>query len=284
MAVILGILFITASPQSTRDSLIDKITGKKPTSDIIELIFFIEGKQKIIHLTKDKLLFNVDISYDKNQNPEYVNVSLKPELLDYYKQIGFSKPSDDTVFVYPLFTQAAYGNQGFYSYYNKKCGPECLTVPIPSKFVPTYASSVTSTIVLSLLNYTQITDVDVDKNPDILKKYNKVIILHNEYVTKKEFDAITNHPHVLYLFPNALYAEVKTDYKNNTISLVKGHGYPDSSILNGFNWKFDNTNLEYDINCDNMTFTKIPNGTMLNCYPAYRAIFDRSYLEAIKTS
>src|SRR3989449_635908 len=126
--------------------------------------------------------------------------------------------------------------------------------------------------------------ITYDKNTNILKKYHKVIVLHNEYVTKREFDAITSHPNVIYLFPNALYAEVRTDYSNSTFTLIRGHGYPIPSIANGFDWKFDNSNLEYDVNCENMTFTIIPNGKMLTCYPAYRSLFDKAFLEAIKES
>ncbi|SMH72213.1 hypothetical protein [Candidatus Nitrosotalea okcheonensis] len=36
--------------------------------------------------------------------------------------------------------------------------------------------------------------------------------MHNEYVTKKEFDAITSHPDVIFLYPDALYAQVRTNY------------------------------------------------------------------------
>ena len=65
-------------------------------------------------------------------------------------------------------------------------------------------------------------DEDVDKNPDILKQYKRIIVLHNEYVTKKEFDAITSHPDVVFLYPNALYAQVEANYTSNTITLVHG--------------------------------------------------------------
>ena len=127
-----------------------------------------------------------------------------------------------------------------------------------------------------------ITDIDIDKNPDILKKYDKVIMLHNEYVTKKEFDAITSHPNVLYLYADALHAEVKTDYDKNTITLVRGHGYPQPKIINGFDWKYDNSKYEYDIQCDNWTIQQIPNGKMVNCYPSYRLYYDESLWKLIK--
>ena len=69
--------------------------------------------------------------------------------------------------------------------------------------------------------------MSIDKNPDMLKKYDKVIMLHNEYVTRNMFDAITNHPNVIYLYPNALYAEIEVDYENNLMTLIRGHGYPE---------------------------------------------------------
>ena len=64
------------------------------------------------------------------------------------------------------------------------------------------------------------------------------------------FNAIINHPHVIYLYPNALYAEIEVDYEKNEITLIRGHGYPESTIGNGFDWEFDNTHpYEYDENC-----------------------------------
>lgn len=210
------------------------------------------------------------------------SMELKPELMDLYKQIGFSTKSQNVVFVYPVFTQAAYGSHGFYDYYNKNCDSKCLTVNIPSSFNGTYSSSIVAAITLNLLNYSFVTDVDVDKNPEILQKYGTIIILHNEYVTKNEFNAITQHPHVIYLYPNALYAEVKPNYENDTIMLVRGHGYPQPEIENGFNWKNDNTKFEYDLKCENWNFTDIDNGKMLNCYPDYALMYDKSLLNTLK--
>ena len=93
-------------------------------------------------------------------------------------------------------------------------------------------------------------------------------MLHNEYVTRTMFDAITSHPSVVYLYPNALYAEIEVDYDNNTITLIRGHNYPEQEIANGFDWEFDNTHpYEYDNNCSQMEFYKIDNGWMTNCYP-----------------
>ncbi len=171
---------------------------------------------------------------------------------------------DKTIVVYPIFTATAYSEPGFYTFYRNECSEKCLTVEIRNSF-PSQANP-NAVQVLSLLGYNFITDVDIDKNPEILNEYDKVIILHNEYVTKKEFVAITSHPHVIYLYPNALYAEVKTDYSKNTITLLRGHNYPDPEIKNGFDWKNDNTPYEYE-QCKEMSFYSVENGWMLNCYP-----------------
>ena len=128
-----------------------------------------------------------------------------------------------------------------------------------------------------------ITDVDVDKNPDILQNYEKIILLHNEYVTKKQFDAVTNHPNVVYLYPNALYAEVETNYEDSTITLKRGHNYPENSIRNGFDWKYDNSPMEYDTDCNEWKFDRIDNGWMLNCYPEGSPLMnDQDFYKKIK--
>ena len=49
--------------------------------------------------------------------------------------------------------------------------------------------------------------------------------------------------------------------------MIRGHNYPDPLIRNGFDWKFDNSLEEYDVACNDMKFSKIDNGWMLNCYP-----------------
>ena len=90
----------------------------------------------------------------------------------------------------------------------------------------------------------------------------------NEYVTRVMFDAITNHPSVLYLYPNALHAEIEVNYMDETITLIRGHNYPEPGITNGFDWEFDNTYpYEFDNECAVMKIYKIKNGWMTNCYP-----------------
>lgn len=213
---------------------------------------------------------------------QYNIIEFNPKNLELYDKIKVNR-NEKVVFIIPIFTEIAYGHGGFYSYYKDECDESCLKIPIKINNPLSYHSSVNAVKTLRLLGYQFITDIEVDKNPDILKDFDKIIILHNEYVTKKEFDAILNHPNVIYLYPNSLYAEIKVDYSENTISLVKGHGFPTKDIDNGFQWKYDNTHpYEYDTMCENWKFMKISNGVMLNCYPENIIYRDFLLLKTIK--
>ena len=193
-------------------------------------------------------------------------LGINSERMDEYNEVSVWNNSQNAIVVYPFFTNAAYNEPGFYTYFRGECDT-CTTIPFanPELF---FATSGNAFQALSLMGYKITNDMSIDKNPDMLKKYDKVIMLHNEYVTRNMFDAITNHPNVIYLYPNALYAEIEVDYENNLITLIRGHGYPEPEISNGFDWKFDNTHpYEYDTECSNMEFYTIDNGWMTNCYP-----------------
>lgn len=184
-------------------------------------------------------------------------------------QVSVWSETKKTVVIIPVFTEAAYWEPGFYTYYRKQCDSSCLTVTVDPARPLYYTSSFGGDAILERLGYSTLTDIDVDKNPAILQKYDKVIVLHSEYVTQKEFDAITSHPHVIYLYPNSLYAKVDVNYQESTITLIRGHEYPQSNISNGFGWKYDHSREEYDTVCKDWTFHDVGNGIMLNCYPEY---------------
>ena len=247
-----------------------------------------ENTQLRAILEQKKILFDItnidEVDFTKENdsiillNPKF---GLKPELSTLYEKIGVSNDPQNTVVIFPMFTASAYSEPGFYTYYRGECGNECLTVKLSDDVRP--EASGTGAQILQLLGYEIIADIHVAKNPDILKKYDKVILLHNEYVTQEQFDAITTHPKVLYLYPNALYGKVQFNEEQNTITLIRGHGYPELSIGNGFDWKYDNTHpYEYDTTCLNMEFHQIENGIMLNCYPEQILPSDIILLSAIK--
>jgi len=207
----------------------------------------------------------------------------KPELNSTYDKIRIKSGEEKTAFVVPVFTASAYAKNGFYAYYKNTCDERCLTTEIVTRDEFGSSASANTIKILQLLEYETISDIDIDQNPNILQKYDKIILLHSEYVTKSMFDAIISHPKVVYLFPNALYAEISVDYNLNTISLIRGHNYPEDKIINGFDWEFDNTHpFEYDIECLDWEFYEITNGVMLNCWPEQIIWKDELLLKTIK--
>ena len=200
-------------------------------------------------------------------------LGLNPNKMDMYNEVAVWNDPQKTVVVYPYFTSVAYNEPGFYTYFRGECD-DCTTTKFAPP-TPLYTSSGMGHQALTLLGYTSITDVEVDKNPSILQQFDKVIMLHNEYVTRAMFNAITNHPNVIYLYPNALYAEIEVNYIDETITLIRGHNYPEPEIANGFDWEFDNTHpYEYDSKCQSIQIYKIENGWMTTCYP--ESIFIKS--------
>ena len=236
----------------------------------------------------DGILFDVFVdpkdivNVNGKQIPIKGTFRLKPNLSDTYSEIGVYDEKNKPLFIIPVYTASAYVKNGFYDFYNGNCNT-CLTTKIVSIDELGEQSSANAVKVLELLGYDSITDIELDKNPSILTKYDKVIVLHNEYVTKKMFDAIISHSNVVYLYPNALYAEISTNFVDNTISLIRGHGYPDASIDNGFDWKYDNTRpYEFDKECNDWEFYEISNGKMLNCYPEQKIWKDEKFLKTLK--
>jgi len=195
-----------------------------------------------------------------------LSLGLNPNKMDMYNEVAVWNDPQKTVVVYPYFTSIAYNEPGFYTYYRGECD-DCTTAKFAQP-IPMYTASGIGHQALTLLGYPTITDVEIDRNPGILQQFDKVIMLHNEYVTRTMFDAITNHPNVLYLYPNALYAEIEVNYIDETITLIRGHNYPEPAITNGFDWEFDNTHpYEFDSVCQIMEIYKIKNGWMTTCYP-----------------
>jgi len=251
---------------------------------VVELNLDFEPEGTRINFLDDSEIFTM-YSYEEHWVKDnmfyYVFYELKPQLEAFINDIGVHNNNQKTVFVIPVFTNTAYEEHGFYSYYKGECDESCLTKKIAFDNPFSYVSSDSGIKILRLLGYDFITDIEIDKNPEILKNYDKIIILHNEYVTQREFDAITSHPKVIYLYPNSLYAEVTVDYESETITLVRGHGY--QGVDNSFDWEFDNTHPdEFDIECKNWKFNKISNGVQLNCYPENVLYKEITLLKSIK--
>jgi len=247
-----------------------KILGKVPLEDIRFSTSWQVDKNFLVFVQSS--FFEVYGKYgdciiqDGDQVWRSLALGLNPNKMAMYNEVAVWNDPQKTVVVYPYFTASAYNEPGFYTYYAGECD-DCTTTKLTQPTIQ-YTSSGIGHQALTLLGYTAITDIEIDKNPSILQQFDKVIILHNEYVTRTMFDAITSHPNVLYLYPNALYAEIEVNYIDETITLIRGHNYPELEITNGFDWEFDNTHpYEYDNLCAGMEFYKIENGWMTNCYP-----------------
>ena len=127
-----------------------------------------------------------------------LNPTNAPQIIDQLK------PNPGTVVIFPTFTAAAYYPNGFYNYYYGSCDQSCVNNISFENFYFDYNESGVTAQILYHLGYDFLTDDEVDQNPELLETYDTVILLHNEYVTKKEFDAITRHPNLIFLHPNAL--------------------------------------------------------------------------------
>ena len=217
-----------------------------------------------LHMTKS--------DYDRFNNGlrqlDGVRLTLNPSNAD--QLIDELKPNTDVVVIFPIFTAAAYYPDGFYNYYSGSCDESCITNVSFKKFNFDYNESGITAQILYHVGYDFLTDAQVDKNPELLDNYETVILLHNEYVTKKEFNAISSHPNLIFLHPNALYAEIDVNHDENVMTLIRGHGYPpDNPIGNGFDYDIEKKFHKYENNssCKDWKFIKIKNGFHLNCYP-----------------
>jgi len=147
------------------------------------------------------------------------------------------------------FTDAAY-DKSLYLFYNIKHNQSSnitkYTNLFSSKVIKQHSILPEFEIIVNHLkwltpqsNVTILTDADVHDNPSLFMhngtiKYDVVILGHNEYVTQLEYNNlrqfVASGGLLILLDGNVVYAEVKYDKENQTITLVKGH-----------RWEFDGT-------------------------------------------
>jgi len=255
----------TSSPVSTTSSeIMDGYIQNLPKTHTVQKSF--DHPYFDVYVTPDD-----DIRLD--QGLDYVD-GVRVELNEaiFQQAVDQLKPNDgdNSVVIYPIWTSAAYHEPGFYTYFRGDCDESCITDVSFENAIFEYTSSGLTTQILYHAGYDFLTEIDVDKNPELLENYDTVILLHNEYVTKKVFDAISSHPNLLFLFPNALYAEIEVDYETDTMTLIRGHQYPPpEKPANGFDYdiEIEFHDYEYDSDCLDWEFIEIENGFHLNCYP-----------------
>ncbi|GBH34725.1 MAG: hypothetical protein K5798_05630 [Nitrosopumilus sp.] len=199
-----------------------------------------------------------------NDFDEY-RISQMPETRFFDQYDELSAP-EKTAVVYPILTQTAYAWGGIHDFYLGRCDT-CSEIKIEEYYDPIFSVGAKSFRILEFLGYSVIDDIDIDKNPEILDNFNSIVLLHNEFVTENEFLAITSHPNVIFMYPGALNSKVKINYDKETMILQRGPSFPDPDTVNGFDWKYDNSNISNNTICEEWEFYKIENGHMLNCTP-----------------
>lgn len=287
--IVIGVSLLTAEPlyEKEQTSKLDILLKesqltRKNVINSFNTIKLITNDNSFLfdwYVNRDQIVKNDD----GTQTVSFMSILAKTAMKDKYEKLGFFNETSNVVVINPTFTAAAYSKPGFYQYYTNECDKKCLTVTVPPNGISGFTSSFMALQTFTFLQYNIVDDAQVAMNPSILQNYEKVIVLHNEYVTKKMFDAITTHPNVIHLYPNSLYGEVDYNLTDNTITLVRGHDYPrGEDIGNGFDWKNENTHpFEYDTTCLDMEFYPIDNGFMLNCYPE-NIFHNPEFLQMIK--
>ena len=168
---------------------------------------------------------------------------------------NISEKSKNIGLIQRTFTDAAYDN-AFYLFYNMKHNNSTnntkYTNLLSSKIIKQHGTLPEFEIILDHLkwftpksNITLITDEDAhDASSFFLdngtNKYDLVIVGHNEYVTQQEYNNLKSFVAkggtLIFLDGNVFYAEVKYNKENQTITLVKGHG-----------WEFDGTSANRSV-------------------------------------
>ena len=226
-----------------------------------------------------------------------------PEMNEIYIEI--MNNDDETIVIFPTISLHAYSQQCIWDYY-VPATEDCKIIQLDSEidlssmndniwlnpaFIENvsghflYNTNLASFQTLQLLNYEMLSDLEIEKNPNILENYDKIIVLHNKYVSKKIFDTITNHPKVIYLNPGALSEEVSIDFTNNTITVLSPIKYPEEkNYRNDFFWAYDNTDKEFE-DCymiDDPKFEIVSNGIMTNCFSDNLLAKSKDFLKIIK--
>jgi hypothetical protein len=187
-------------------------------------------------------------------------------------------PKHRTIVIEPVFTEAAYQSGGWYD--NNKV--TSVNLNYTKNWRTTFGGSEIGFNAINKTGSVDTTnDIEVTLHPEILQAYDKVILLHNEYVTKTEYYAIMSHPNVFYGYPNSLNRFVS--YERNTtvtnpsgsITLIGYTGNPYSNAKWGEVNEFDRCSRHgYEV-------VEYPNGNGLSCYPERLIVHNKGPIDVM---
>jgi hypothetical protein len=183
-----------------------------------------------------------------NQAWDSVTIQV-PFFYDTQISVPESKEKTRIAFVQNTFTESAYSENGFYTFYKQyKLIPKgeaittnlyMLTTPVPSEAAEEYIFPLSREIKKTVLNSNLVNLVDEDIHEGRIFNYlNKtnafdvLILFHEEYVTQDMYDNfrkfVNDGGTIIFMDGNVFIAEVDYNKINHSITLVRGHG-----------WKFD---------------------------------------------
>lgn len=183
------------------------------------------------------------------------------------------KPNS-TLLITPIFTYSAYQDKCWYTNENNTtCTIVHYNSVVDSKQDRMDYGGNRLQQQLLCLKIDCITDVDLDKNPSIVNNYNRIVLMHNEYVTHNEYNAIMNHKNVFYVFPNSLYRFV--DYNGTHITYDT-----ETNNKQSFSTWGDVSEFDTCIPIIGYHIVNYSNGKGLSCY-VYREIMYNPYLDSV---
>ena len=163
-----------------------KIKSKVPIEDVKFSSAWTTDKDKLVFISSsffEVYGVNGDCLIDSNDGMskwKSTTLGLNPNKMDTYNEVALWNDPQSAVVVYPYFTFAAYQPGGFYNYYRGNCD-DCTTTKFVSP-VSQYTSSGKAHQALTLLGYSSITDIEIDRNPGILQQFDKVIMLQYTWI------------------------------------------------------------------------------------------------------
>ena len=137
-----------------------------PDSDVVE-VFWNNSLFRIFVNENDWIIV------DGKTIPIKANFALNDQLQDTYNDVGVYDLEKKPAVIIPIFTASAYGSNGFYDFFRERCNESCLTTKILRDDYD-FKSSANAIQILDLLDYEMISDEQVDKDPNILKNYDKI--------------------------------------------------------------------------------------------------------------
>src|SRR5256712_8401649 len=196
------------------------------------------------------------ISYNSSlkgpvSSPDTVNLASNLTLVDKSNESSALRLKSRIAFVEPTFTEAAY-TRAFYDFYHKYYSiPKDVKIAADLDKLTAHLGQLTNSIVvdrdranmtifsnevkriLPNATITNIRDQDVYEGQLFLNNdsnaFDVIILFHEEYVTQKMYDDfkrfVNNGGMILFIDSDFFHVEVSYNENENTVTLMKGHGF-----------------------------------------------------------